>query len=632
MLLSNNQCVKLCPETTFNKDGICLSCPDFCSLCPNENTCTRCQLPRILQLDFLCGAETCPDTTIPINEKCVKCLTEDSCRICDPKDLKKCVECKNAWPMLDNKCVETCPDKTFEEQRVCKKCTDKCLKCSNALTCNTCEAGFSLQTNGKCLSSCPKGSYSADGVCLPCEDRCEVCDSTRCMKCATTVFLQNGKCVASCAVGSFPSKSKECLNCSSNCNQCTAAITCKVCAPGFYLKNGMCVESCGSGFALNTTTGICVACGFGCDTCNAMTPKVCIRCKNPLVVNLGQCTDVCPRGSYRDDNFVCQKCILNCDICADTTSCITCKVDFFLHPNGASCSKTRFCGEGFRLENNLCIPCAVNGCKGCTTSSSTCTECYQPLLRIDNIACVNSCPEGRYRLNLTCAKCPTACKTCDDLNNCSSCIDGMVLNKNKCVSKCDSGQTAVSGVCQDCQVTSCRSCDTSLTRCLDCNLDRFLLSATRSDGSTATSCVTDCGAGKFPYNRVCTNCMSNCNRCSVTTSCVQCSSGFVLQGLSCQAKCDLGYVEVSGKCVRCTNPNCLVCDSLSLGTCRKCTTGYSIKNNDCVKECGDGFFKYLVDNSYLICMSCPANCKTCTNSTTCSACNLGFILNTGRCV
>lgn len=630
-VLNKNECLKLCPETTFNKLGICTSCPESCSICTDENTCTKCTSPKLLQLDKKCGDTVCPDTTVPINGSCTKCLTEDACRLCNVKNLKLCVECKNMWPLLNNKCTQNCPDGYFQVQNTCNSCITRCKKCSNSLTCDECTAGFNLQS-GKCALQCNKGFYAQNGRCIACEPNCETCDSTKCSKCASTVFLQFGKCVASCSVGTYPSNLKECLACPQNCNQCTNGTQCRVCAAGFYLKNGLCVESCGSGFSLNTSTASCVACGNGCDTCNSSAPSTCLKCKQPLVLNSGLCVDVCPVGTFTDNNSVCQKCILNCDVCSDTTTCLTCRVDFFLHPLRTSCSKTRFCGEGTRMENNVCVPCSVSGCQVCSTSSSTCTTCYPPLLKIDTVACVNSCPEGRFKSSTNCLKCPTSCKTCSDLNTCTACIDGMVLNKNKCVARCETGQVAISGVCQSCKTSNCASCDPTSNVCLTCMSPFFLLSLTNPDGSLNTSCVTNCGVGRFTSNRICTRCMSNCDVCVTNTSCTTCATSYVLQGLGCQTACDLGFANINGKCTRCTNVNCLTCSSSNLALCSKCTTGYSLLGTDCVTSCGSGFFKNLVNNSYYVCASCPTNCNTCTNATTCTACKTGFTLKLGVCV
>ena len=85
--------------------------------------------------------------------------------------------------------------------------------------------------------------------------------------------------------------------------------------------------------------------------------------------------------------------------------------------------------------------------------------------------------------------------------------------------------------------------------------------------------------------------------------------------------------------------NCKACDVTSPGNCASCNDGYYLSNNDCVNACQlgckscngplfqncftcmDGYFK-----SSSSCSQCFTRCKSCRNSSDCTACQAPFYL------
>jgi hypothetical protein len=625
LLVYNNTCLRTCPEYSFNKSGICTSCSPFCRVCSNANLCLKCESPRLLQLDSSCGSDFCPDGQVAFDGRCLKCTTDINCKTCDSRLLNKCVQCVGSYVLLNNICVPTCPDGYYTSNGQCLKCLDKCMRCQDALTCDNCAAGYYLQGNNRCQTACNTGFFAYNMKCLTCETGCNTCDSAKCIKCSYNLYLESGKCVSQCSAGRFANSVRECLACPTNCNVCNSSISCQACNLGFFIKSGFCVPSCGSGFVANMNT--CLACGFGCESCNPLDVKTCLKCKTGLVLLNGVCQNSCPLTYFKDVNNICTKCIAFCDICNDGISCLTCSSSYFLHPSKQLCSKTQYCNDGFKLENGICVPCAVSGCRDCSTNKFTCTGCTSPLLNVDQLSCVTTCPAGRFKNGLICEKCPATCATCTDVNTCTSCITRYVLNAGYCTGACNDGQVPVNAVCKNCTDPGCKVCDTTLAKCTTCMPGLNLLATYDVNGIIiSTTCVATCPSDRYATNGVCAACIANCDVCSDNMQCLGCSKGYVLQNGRCQTTCDTYYADRSGICTRCNNANCQQCDSLTLSSCRRCDSTFYLKNSDCISECGATYYSTSAVSTGNVCQPCGTNCAVCTDSLTCTTCSNYYFL------
>jgi hypothetical protein len=96
----------------------------------------------------------------------------------------------------------------------------------------------------------------------------------------------------------------------------------------------------------------------------------------------------------------------------------------------------------------------------------------------------------------------------------------------------------------------------------------------------------------------CRPCGPGCSTCDQldTSLCTSCLSG--------------SFLNTSQMCAPCLAP-CLEC-SVSASTCTRCPPGQMASNG--------------------ICLSCPANCVTCTSSTYCTTCIKGSVVSNGTCV
>jgi len=80
-------------------------------------------------------------------------------------------------------------------------CIPHCNVCTDATTCDTCEAGYGL-LNDACVI-CPTGKYLTGTYCRSCPQHCDTCtDSNTCQVCSAGYGFYNGECVA-CPTGTF---------------------------------------------------------------------------------------------------------------------------------------------------------------------------------------------------------------------------------------------------------------------------------------------------------------------------------------------------------------------------------------------------------------------------------------------
>ena len=104
-----------------------------------------------------------------------------------------------------------------------------------------------------------------------------------------------------------------CLACPSYCPNCQDPLNCLSCNNGYYLSNGTCKEC---------TTQYC----FNCD---AGKSNICTVCMN---------------GYYLSKSH-CKSCPVNCDICDNGTSCMSCSDGYFLSSDGVCTSCLKNCDK-----------------------------------------------------------------------------------------------------------------------------------------------------------------------------------------------------------------------------------------------------------------------------------------------
>lgn len=205
-----------------------------------------------------------------------------------------------------------------------------------------------------------------------------------------------------------------------------------------------------------------------------------------------------------------------------------------------------------------------------------------------------------------CSSCYSPCLTCPAGSPycCTTCIGGYYLLSTSCYAACPAGSYASStNACSLC-TPPCSQCSGSATTCTACFLGSYLLNNT---------CYYPCPPTYYPNNATCEQCEPQCLSCTHTTSyeCSACSSPTYYYNpinYHCEAACSPPYYAQVGSqiCELCQLP-CKSCSGMST-TCSACYSGYFLKNQQCLTNCGSGYYENSTDNT---CGQCPTFCATC---------------------
>ncbi|EGR27277.1 leishmanolysin family protein, putative [Ichthyophthirius multifiliis] len=337
--LDGTSCVETCPSNKIPNEQtkLCESCSTGCSVCTSSTTCSQCDA----SLNYVLS-----------NGICVKNM------ICDPSCLAcsgtatYCTKCPSPL-FLDKvlaKCVvsTSCPSTTFANttNQECTNCTlTGCTKCLNSSTCSTCAVGYRLV--GSVCSNCTS-------PCLTCQST----SSTSCLSCELiTQFLNGTSCVTTCPVGTYPDTfTKLCKACSlTGCSACSSATVCTTCASGYTLSSNNCV--------------IPSLCTSPCKTCYSTDKTMCTSCISGYYLFYQYCFTTCPQETYLETaTGICQWCQYGCLKCVNDTICTICDTSYGWQLYNNYC-----------IEATECYA----PCKTCVSyKPTTCTACQTGYVNI----------------------------------------------------------------------------------------------------------------------------------------------------------------------------------------------------------------------------------------------------------
>lgn len=619
-ILKDGDCVEDCGEGYYVEDKgdlgkECKECNKNCIICENNTSCEKCKEGWFLK-DGVC-VEKCGDGYTVVASECKPC-GQTNCDVCPPSNINSCIVCKPGFVKLEGICLPECPLGYFpNNQNECIPCSDaNCKDCSTETDCNICKDGFYLH-NDKCIPSCPEG-YVANTLneCVKCEDanckKCNFPDTSICTECKPNDYLLNNDCVTQCPAGTYPITTpiRKCLPCDITCAECTNNSSCTSCTLPFKIKNGECILECGEGQI--KVDNKCEPCGDAdCILCPLQINE-CTKCRSPKILHNGDCIEKCPDKTY-EENGECKPCNESCTLCSSLPKCSECVAPKVLF--NETCVNN--CPDKYVNVNGKCEPCADTDCKTCSLPIvGKCTECLSKILY--NGECITKCPTDTFLCiqTNTCVPCQKNCAICPDAASCTSCKSGFVFLNGECVSSCPDGYVAVNGVCQKCDA-DCKTCLPSNPNiCDSCPVGKILYLG---------DCIDVCPSGTLQVVisgvKTCTPCSVNCLTCEdKVDNCTSCKGDLILmEDGTCVSNCPPGQVKVDGKCVRCTDPNCINCSQTDIDFCFECTAPKVIIANLglCVDECLSNQFR---DNVTGQCVNCTTNCKKCDNATTCNEC------------
>ena len=339
-----------------------------------------------------------------------------------------------------------------------------------------CPGGYILNTSGnRCNTSCSYGEYKLipDGICIDkcdpsifvVEDQlCGLCkdfDSNKIFK-----FINGTNCLSDIPDGA------ELYN---------EDLSILKCMEGYHYQNDYCIK-----------------CYNTCKDCNESSKEEnnqkCIKCKDDLLLEDGNCLSQCSSGYKKIGN--------ECINCYDNT----CKN---FSNNSCNCLE---CNDGYYLILNKCSECDPS-CKTCNNNKNECTSCFNNSFLSENkcVYCSDcnetekdsckcaSCNEGLYLENFLCKNCSDNCRICDNNTECTFCNNGYYLDKGICLSQCSNGYELIGNECKFCN-NDYNKCETFITNscgCSKCKNTYYL---------NETKCL------KCDFN--CYTCINNANECS----------------------------------------------------------------------------------------------------------------------
>ncbi|ELP85999.1 protein kinase domain containing protein, partial [Entamoeba invadens IP1] len=365
-ITSNESCVKCHNKSSEISKGKCSICSLFeCEICeggickkcssdflkPKHNMCVhKSQLNCEKSSQFgcvLCSDGYHPNDVINNEGKYEFCMKNNN-QLCKHFSLtkEKCVECFDAYKLKGGVCSEN-----FDAQETPKNENNIS---TDIMTLKTEDTNGCEERNNKGCQRCFEGFYIDSTECLKCNTNCKTCSSTsRCLTCEMGHFLDtnyvcqslgdlfkkclvtlpNGNGCAICKDGYFKSNG-DCNECDDSCLKCVSRDKCQSCQINY--------------FKIPTEiTSLCLPYDSNVN-CISMKEDGCYVCENGYYLSLGRCI----------------KCYINCTSCSDSTTCISCAVDYILissscvhyseilHCKSAKNSKCEFCNRHYKPSDD----------------------------------------------------------------------------------------------------------------------------------------------------------------------------------------------------------------------------------------------------------------------------------------
>jgi hypothetical protein len=385
----------------------------------------------------------------------------------------------------------------------------------------------------------------------------------------------------------------------------------------YILQSGSCVPCASDKYSSGNT---CLPCDPSCLTCQDFS-EYCLTCPPGSDYNpsLQTCTPCATNQFWNGAS--CQPCTSPCATCSGSaTHCLSCVADHGLSSNACTiCTGTTFY-QGPQLPCASCTsPCAT-----CETTGTNCLSCVDHHQFSAN-AC-NFCSFPHYWTSVlstdpgTCHSCPSHCSACSS-TVCTACEANYHLHPDDLCATCqiDNGffvDGSDNNRCKECPTLNCKVCPGSGSTCTECQSSYDLMftglcqtcgsgefyapvsktcSTVQYCANFATTCIS-CMTGYYWTGSACIQCSANCDACSDTTHCTQCSqAGGYLRYLIGQVDCDLctteGWYLNNNECRSC-DPGCLGC-SQSATHCTSCNTPMKLipDQNTCVLNCPPDRFR-----------------------------------------
>ena len=533
VLSSTGECSLSCEPFSFQAlNGSCLPCHHSCVECegPRESDCTLCPPQFLRGTDGRCTVPPSCEAGQYFDSRSLECRPcHSSCAECVGKGAKECTECYSGSSLDEGVCVvsasrsKQCAKGEFflEDDHSCRPCSTNCTRCTDEITCLSCDPAHYLWTERvgdsqvevtTCINECPKGFHgdAASLSCQSCPSYCTECDDhDKCTSCSLEFATPvDGQCPQPCHDGQyFDFSTSHCLLCLDGCLTCRDPHTCLACHPELYLiSDAACVSACPEHLVGDEDTHACLSetCHDSCLMCFGEEPDQCLSCPEGAKLMEHACMEECPEHTYYDEKYLsCKHCHKSCQSCAGPSqeNCLSCPKERYLDHFAcvSSCPDSTFV-----LNSTECVSCLEN-CVQCS-SAEHCTRCSKGLL-MEEGKCVRSCSEGFLVSDEECQRCLTGCKSCSDLISCETCLSGLLYYKpnRSCLQSCPAGYFPARGSCSECHEVCSECTGPDSSQCTMCGRDRAMEEKTR----TCTLCCNP----DIPDRAPCCDCDANSTSC-----------------------------------------------------------------------------------------------------------------------
>ena len=401
-------------------------------------------------------------------------------------------------------------------------------------------------------------------------------------------------------------------------------------------------------------------CPKNCKYC--LENKKCLNCRNTynLVAEINEEKIIClpdieiEKGYYLYNNSLYYKCIENCEICSNGTSCDICK-------------------NNFNLSNHPCIE-SIPNCKE-YDNNQMCKKCIENFAfkEEERNKCINKTEFDNYYSKdegISYFECDGEgeehiknCKKCHFNNNtlsleCSECKNSFIIlekERNQCYSKEIMNDNHLYyylndthiKLCSD-AINNCLECETD-SKCIKCNNDYYL------KNNDTTKCynineinpideyyLDENNLTYYSCNNSEYNSIENCKKCSSKNTCSLCNEGLTFINRN-KTKCfDINELENKyyqdpndisnyNSCSE-ININCITCSSFN--NCLSCSNGFGLykDRNTCVNISNNKYYRNERDNLYYPCNE-SLGCVQCNDFENCISCDeIEFTLINNTCL